>query len=128
MTKYIFSDFDAAMGLNPITGDVPLKTDVEAIKFSIKNLVLTNHFERPFHSEIGSFVSGSLFENMDMLTAIVLREDIALLLDNYEPRISVTDIIVNPQPEQNALYLTIVFVVKATQQQLSVNVTLERTR
>lgn len=125
---YIFSDFDAAFGIHPITGDVPLKTEVEAIKFAIKSLVLTNHYERPFHSEIGSNVRGMLFENMDMLTAIVLREDIALLLDNYEPRVSVMDIIVDPRPEQNSLYLTIIFVVKATQQQLSVNVTLERTR
>lgn len=125
---YIFSDFDASFGINPITGDVPLKTEVEAIKFAIKCLVLTDHYERPFHSEIGSNVRGLLFENMDMLTSIVLREDISNLLDNYEPRISVTDIEIIPVPDQNSLYLTIVFIVKNTQQQLSVGITLERTR
>lgn len=126
--NYIFSDFDAAFGINPITGDVPIKTEVESIKWAIKSLVLTDHYERPFHSEIGSNVRGLLFENMDMLTSIILREDIAQLLDNYEPRISVTDVIVVPVPDQNSLYLTIIFVVRNTQQQLSVSVTLERTR
>jgi phage baseplate assembly protein W len=122
----IFSDFDIAFGRNPITGDVPLKTDVEAIKFAIK--ALANHYERPFHSEIGSNVRNLLFENMDMLTSIVLREDIALLLDNYEPRITVTDLIIETFPDLNSIYLTIVFIVKNTQEQLSVGVTLERTR
>lgn len=124
----IFSDFDAFFGMNPITGDIPLRTDVEAIKFAVKSLVLTNHFERPFHSEIGSNVRGMLFENMGPMTAIILREDISLLLDNYEPRISVTAINIDMAPDNNALYVTIIFVVKNTQQQLSVGVTLERSR
>ena len=126
--SYIFTDFDVAFGINPITGDVPLKTEVEAIKFAVKALVLTNHYERPFHSEIGSNIRAMLFENMDQLTSIILREDLALLMENYEPRITVTDILINAAPDQNSLYVVVVFIVKNTQQQLSVGVTLERTR
>jgi phage baseplate assembly protein W len=126
--KNVFADFDAFFGMNPITGDVPLRTDVEAIKFAVKSLVLTNHYERPFHSEIGSNVRAMLFENMGPMTAIILREDISMLLDNYEPRISVTAIDINMVPDSNVLYITIVFIVKNTNQQLSVSVALERTR
>jgi phage baseplate assembly protein W len=128
MAKTIFSDFDIAFGINPNTGDISRKFDVEAIKFSVKNLVLTNHFERPFHSEIGSNVSGSMFELMTPLTAVVLREDISLLLDQYEPRISVTDIIITPVEEKNTLRLTILFYIKNTDRLLSVDVMLGRTR
>ena len=128
MAKTVFSDFDVAFGLNPNTGDISRKFDVEAIKFAVKNLVMTNHFERPFHSELGSNVSGSMFELMTPLTAIVLREDIALLLEQYEPRITVTEIIVSPIEDKNTLRLTILFYIKNTEKLLSVDVTLGRTR
>jgi phage baseplate assembly protein W len=124
----VYSDFDITFGMNPNTGDISRKFDVEAIKFAVKNLVLTNHFERPFHSEIGSNVSGSMFELMTPLTSIVLREDISLLLATFEPRISVSDIIVDPLPEKNTLKLTILFYVVNSDTLLSVDVMIGRTR
>lgn len=124
----IFSDFDITFGLNPNTGDISRKFDAEAIKFSVKNLVLTNHYERPFHSEIGSYVSGSLFELMTPLTSIVLREDISILLATFEPRIVVSDIIIIPIPEKNTLKITILFYIKNSDTLLSVDVMLGRTR
>jgi phage baseplate assembly protein W len=123
-----FTDFDILFTKSPVTGDVPIKVDVEAIKFAVKSLVLTNHFERPFHSEIGSSIRGMLFENMTPMTAIIIQESISLLLDNYEPRITVIDIAVTAIPDNNYLYVTIKFIVKQTQQQLSIGVALERSR
>lgn len=128
MTNYVYSDFDIDFGLNPNTGDIPRKYDAAAIKFSIKNLVLTNHFERPFHSEIGSNVSGSLFELITPFTTIVLKEDIALLLQTFEPRAVVTDIIVTPIEEKNTLKITILFYIRNTDINLSVDIMLGRTR
>lgn len=124
----IFSDFDIMFGINPNTSDISRKLDADAIKFSVKNLVLTNHFERPFHSEIGSNVSGSLFELMTPVTSIVLKEDMRILLENFEPRVTVTDIIVTPIEDTNTLKITILFYIKGTNRLLSVDVTLGRTR
>jgi phage baseplate assembly protein W len=124
----IFSDFDAAFTLHPTTKDIPIKADVEAIKFSVKSLILTNHFERPFQSQIGSGIRGMLFELMGPMTNIVIREEISQVLDNYEPRIDVTDIVIIPEEDSNSLYVTIKFVIKNTTREYTVNVALERTR
>ena len=71
-TSRTFKDLDLDFGLNPVTKDVNKLTDAEAIKRSVRNLINTNHFERPFHPEIGGNVRALLFENMTPLTALNL--------------------------------------------------------
>lgn len=128
MKTRTFTDLDATFTANPVTGDVSLRHDEKAIKFAIKALVMTSPFERPFHSEIGSPVRGLLFNNFGDSFEIVLREAISNLISNFEPRVDMLDVEVNPSHDNNRVYVKIIFAIKNTTQPLSVDVTLERTR
>ena len=89
----IYKDLDLDFGRNIVTNDVNKLTDVEAVKRSVRNLINTNHFERPFHPEIGGNVRALLFENMTPLTALNLQRKIEEVLSNFEPRAKITQII-----------------------------------
>jgi phage baseplate assembly protein W len=126
--KTTWSDISAIFGINPLTGDIPLVTDINAVKFAMKCLVLTNYYERPFHSEIGSPISRMLFENITDVLIITLRQGLANLINTYEPRVNLIDIIVIPSPDNNFIYITIYFSLKNTTKQLQLDIALERTR
>ena len=85
-TTYI--DLDLDFTRNPATNDVSFKKDEEAIKRSVRNLVLTNFGERKFHPEIGSDAYGYLFENMSPLTAHNLEREVQEVIEIYEPRVT----------------------------------------
>lgn len=123
-----YTDIDALFATNPVTGDVVVRKDDRAIKFAVKALVLTNIYERPFHKEISSPVRGLLFDNFSNSFEIVMREAISQLLANYEPRVDVIRVDVNPSYDNNKAYIKIVFMIKDTYQQEEVGITLERTR
>ena len=78
-----YSDLNLNFTRNPATGDVARLTDIEAVKRSVRNLVLTNQFERPFHPEIGSSVRALLFENVTPLNAILLEDRIREVIINF---------------------------------------------
>jgi len=104
-----WSDLDLDFKSHPVTDDIIKKTDVEAIKRSVRNLVLTNRFERPFHPEIGSGITGTLFELVSPTTAVVLQSQIREVLTNYEPRARLIDISVLGDIDKNGYYVTIEF-------------------
>ena len=87
-----WSDLDLDFTMHPVTKDVSIKRNVEAIKRSVRNLIMTNPFERPFHPEIGSGITGLLFDNVAPTTAVVLQSEIRQVLNNFEPRIELIDI------------------------------------
>jgi phage baseplate assembly protein W len=124
----IYTDIDAAFGAHPISGDLVIRTDERAVKFAVKALVLTVNYERAFHPEIGTPVKHLLFENFDDVTVILLKESIANVISNYEPRVDLLDVFVDPKYDNNAIDITITFALKNTNKPLEVNVTLERTR
>lgn len=123
-----FTDIDAAFEANPNTGDVSIRSDDRAIKFAVRSLVMTSHYERLFQPEIGSQVKRLLFDNMDDMFVLTLTESITNLLNNYEPRIDVLSVNVQPIPENNKVYITIIFRIKNTEKPLEVGITLERVR
>ena len=82
----IYSDLDLDFMRNHTTSDLTKLEDVEAVKRSVKNLIQTNHYERPFHPEIGSDVRALLFENMTPQMSHLITKQIELLIANYEPR------------------------------------------
>ena len=88
VAKKYFTDLDLKFGANPVTRDVNLKSDSDAIRRAVKNLVLTDNFERPFKPGIGANIRGLLFEltGEDLIDEIELR--IKKLLRNFEPRIN----------------------------------------
>ena len=80
----IYSDFDLSFAANPVTGDISKKTDANAVKQSIKTLVLTRFTERPFQPRLGSPIYGLLFENIDVVSANRLQLELEILIEKYE--------------------------------------------
>lgn len=123
-----FTDLDFNFTSHPKTSDVTLKNDEEAIKQSIKNLILTRNYERPFRSEIGSQINSLLFEPVSLLLISMLEQTIKDVIYNFEPRVVIIDVTVDFKEEYNQLIVYIVFKIKNTMQPVSVSVILERTR
>lgn len=124
----LFTDLDLAFVPNPVTGDInPLK-DIEAIKKSVVNLILTNFYERPFQPEIGCGVRGLLFELADAITISDLEDAAKQVLENFEPRISVLDITTSDDSDNNTYTMTIMFQIISTEQIAEVTTVLERLR
>tara|TARA_B100000927_G_C16400791_1_gene443280 strand:- start:547 stop:972 length:426 start_codon:yes stop_codon:yes gene_type:complete len=123
-----FKDLDLDFGLNSVTKDVNKLTDAEAIKRSVRNLINLNNYEKPFRPEIGSGIRGLLFEPMTELTSHFMQVKIAEILNEFEPRISVSNIIINNQEDRNAYSVSIHFLIKGTQEPVIVDTFLERLR
>ena len=124
----IYKDLDLNFGRNTVTNDVNKLTDVEAVKRSVRNLINTNHYERGFHPEIGSDVRSILFEPMTPLTALNLQRKVAEVLNNFEPRINLVQILANPDLDRNSYALKITFYVIGVPEPVTVEKFLERLR
>lgn len=124
----IFRDFDLAFTAHPNTKDLAVKRDENAVKQSLKNLIQTQYFERPFHSEIGSPVRALLFELATPLTTNAIRRGIIDVISNYEPRVRLEDVQVLMRDENNECDISITYTVVGLQTLEQLDLTLERTR
>ena len=125
----IYKDLDLYFTRKPSTSDVNSLKDVMAIKRSVRNLVLLNNYEKPFHPEIGSGIRSMLFEPLETLTAVVLGRKVLDVIENFEPRALVTSIDSVPDFAGNAYRIKINFtIVNIPQEEQSVEVLLERAR
>ena len=111
-------DLDLFFSRKSGSGDVNRITDIEAVKRSVRNLVLTNFYEKPFHPEIGSGVRDMLFENMSPLTAVVLAKKVEDVIENFEPRARLIGVRALPNLDRNEYELTIEFFVVNTPTEL----------
>ena len=132
-TTFVYRDISLYFTPNPVSGDVTQITDVQDIKRSVRNLVLTNRWDRPFHPEIASRVREALFDMFTPVTINIVRNAIEDVLRIYEPRVDVTDVVVeDPEfnyQDQNTLPIKIFFTLKNAPETLeNVNVVLERIR
>ena len=132
-TTFVYRDISLYFTPNPVSGDVTQVTDVQDIKRSVRNLVLTNRWDRPFHPEIASRVREALFDMFTPVTINIIRNAIEDVLRIYEPRVDVTEIAVeDPEfnyQDQNTLPIKIFFTLKNAPETLeNVNVVLERIR
>lgn len=123
-----YADIDAVFAPNPATGDISLRRNEAAVKSSIKNLVLTRNYERPFDSSIGSQVYQLLFEPLDYTTTVILSEMITQTITNHEPRVDLLGVEVTPNEDKNELSINIMFRIKNTERPLNVSLVLERSR
>ena len=123
-----FKDIDLDFGRNIVTNDVNKLTDVEAVKRSVRNLVLTNHYERPFHPELGCGIRQLLFENLTPMVAIQLERKVQEVLENFEPRAQINNILARPDLDRNAYELTINFYVIGATEPVTISTFLERLR
>jgi phage baseplate assembly protein W len=108
----VYKDLNLNFSTNPITQDVTTVTDVNAVKRSVRNLLLTNHYDRPFHPEIGSNIQALLFENFGPITGNQLSRTIEELIANFEPRARVDNVECFPIPDTNTYDIRIYFYVE----------------
>ena len=102
-----FKDLSASFQSSPLSNDLITLKNESAIARSVRNLVLTIQGERPFQPVLGTGVSRLLFENMDKLTASAIRSEIRTTIENYEPRVEINEILVEPDFEGNAFHVTL---------------------
>ena len=124
----VFKDIPLSFNAHPVTGNVKALTNHEAVKQSVKNIVLTNFYERPYNPILGGDVLAQLFENFSPITEYEISNNIREALDNFEPRAEVDEIKVDAQDDLNALNVTITFRVVNDINPVAVNVFLERVR
>lgn len=107
--EILFNDIDFSFRPHPVTGDVTKLTNVDAVKTSVKNLILTSFGERFYQYTLGSRVYDVLFETVSSLYESVLAEEIRNVIDNYEPRAIINTIKVNENADSNGYNVTIEF-------------------
>lgn len=102
-----FKDISASFQTNPLNNDLIAIKNTTAIARSIRNLILTKRGERPFEPNLGSGVYDLLFENMDKQTATIIRDEIILVIENYEPRVEIIEVLVKPNYDEATMDATI---------------------
>lgn len=123
-----FSDLDLRFISHPLSHDIVKTHDEAAIKQSVKNLIMTQNYERLFHPEVGSQVMSLLFENSTPLTQNVLQRTIIYTIENFEPRVNLISVDVDLRPDSNAVQVSITFKIINTETPLNIDLTLYRAR
>jgi phage baseplate assembly protein W len=126
--KPTYSDLDLDFIAHPTTGDVVRKTGEDAIKRSVRNLILSNFYDRPFRSYIGSNALKLLFENANAITVSLLKDAIEEVISNYEPRVKLTDIDLNFDFDNNGYNVTMRYIILNREQPAVITIFLERIR
>jgi len=127
-TSRVFKDLDLNFTAHPIRKDVSVFKNEYAIINSIKNLVLTNHYERPFRPEIGSNIRRLLFEQVDSISAAQIEREIAETINNFEPRAQISKVTATPSPDENGYKMTLEFFIINSTNPVTINFFLERIR
>ena len=123
-----FKDLDLNFTIHPVKKDINTHKNEYAIINAVKNLVLTNHYERPFQPEIGSNIRRLLFENVDAVTASQIEREIVETITNFEPRVQVSKVDVLPDPDNNGFKVELEFFVINNPSPITINFFLERIR
>jgi len=124
----IFKDLNLTFEQNTATKDIQKIKDVEAVKRSVRNLINTNHYEKPFHPEIGSNLRAMLFELMTPQMNHVISKQIENLINNYEPRCNLVQVFTQPRIDRNGYSVQISFRVQNHPDEVIVESFLERLR
>ena len=127
-TERVFKDLNLDFQQNSATKDITKITDVEAVKRSVRNLINLNHYEKPFHPEIGSNLRAMLFETISPQITHSITKQIENLLKNFEPRARVVQVNTQPQFDRNLYTCTISFYVVNHPEPVTVETFLERLR
>lgn len=126
--KQQWVDLDLSLTRNPNTSDISFLRDDRAVKNAVKNLIITNFFERPFQPMKGANLKGLLFEPADDITKVKLREAIGRVLTQYEPRVEVRYIEIIDLADRNEYNVTISFLIKEIRKEETVEIQLKRLR
>jgi len=124
----VFSDLDLTFAKHPVTKDVSKKIKDQAIIGAVRNLLLTKFYERPFNPTLGSNITQLLFEPVDFVTASILSKEISTTIQNYEPRVSINEIIVTPDNENQRYDVTLKFFIVNSVKPITIALFLNRLR
>jgi len=127
-TNRTFKDLDLNFNIHPVKKDINTHSNEYAIINSIKNLVLTNHYERPFQPTIGSNIRQLLFDNLDAVTAASIQREIEETINNFEPRAGISKVNVMSAPDENGYKVELEFFVLNNTSPVTINFFLERIR
>tara|TARA_A100000172_G_scaffold24205_2_gene14159 strand:- start:271 stop:696 length:426 start_codon:yes stop_codon:yes gene_type:complete len=123
-----FIDLNLDFARNEVTNDIVKIEGVDAVKRSVKNLIQTNFYERPFHPEIGCGIRELLFENFTPVTNIFIQRKVEEVITNFEPRARLSQVTVNEQPDRNGIKISVYFYVMNMPNPVSVTTVLQRIR
>lgn len=124
----LYSDIDLDFTKHPITNDIPVKTDLESVKRSLRNLLLYNRFEKPFQPNIFTGINSLLFENNSPVYVAIVKNKIVDIIRRYEPRVDELKVEINPDEDQYGLRIGITFSVRSFPEVQEVSFILERLR
>ncbi len=124
----VYKDLDLNFTVHPVKKDVSKHSGERAVINSIKNLILTNHYERPFQPDLGSNVQRLLFENVDAINAAALEREILQVIKNFEPRVRVNKVSVLPDYDNNRFVVDMEFIINNLTNPITINFFLERVR
>ena len=127
-TKDIYADLDIFFRRHPITGDIVRKTDTDAIKRSVRNIVMTNKFERPFKPNFGGSIRNKLFELNTDRQLNRMRRNLAKEIEQLEPRVNNVNVVFGDLEDSNNLDVTIFYNIVNGAPQQEVDITVSRTR
>ena len=126
--KNMFKDLDLDFTAHPVTGDISQKTDEEAVKRSVRNLILMTRYDKPFRPEIDSRVYRLLFEPVSPLVAMAIRSNIMDIVSSYEPRARLNDVQVVFDERKNSFDVLVSFMMTNSRTTSKVFVSIERLR
>lgn len=127
-SRVVYSDLDIGFSSNPISRDLSRTINENAVKRSIKNILFTNFYERPFRPSLGSNVNKLLFENFSPITIELIQTAITDAIKNYEPRANIIEVVATPYEDQNGVTATIVFSLINKEDPISLELSLDRIR
>ena len=123
-----FTDIDLMFAKHPSTADITKKIDVEAVKASVRNLLSTRNYERPFHPEIGCQIFSLLFENFTPITKQVMKKTIYDVINKFEPRVDVLDVILKDNSDNNEILVDVIFKILNSDKPITIRTAISRVR
>lgn len=123
-----YTDIPNELLIHPTTNDLVLKTDESAVRQSIKNLINLSVGEKPFHPEIGISIRDLLFENLTPMTVSMVRRNMFTMIETFEPRARVVDVVIGEYPDEGAINLTIIFRLVNSQENTKLDFYFDRVR
>jgi phage baseplate assembly protein W len=125
----VFTDVSTTFTPHPVTGKLPVLKNADAVKRAVRNLILTNFYERPYEPLFGGNIRAQLFENAaDPLLDAVLEKQIRAAIQRYEPRASTSEINVRVDNDSNSIFITIKFMIVNERFPVTLDVAIERVR
>ena len=124
----IYKDLNMSFTKIPATKDVARLFDVQAIKRAVKNIILTNKYERPFNPDFGCNLRGFLFENITEPLLVIIKDRVAMAIEKYEPRVSVEDVVVKNDIDKNGINIQVSFLINGVEAPVTVSTFLQRVR